>query len=222
MWNFLSNFSGTELIVVIIALILAITFAITIHEYAHARAAVGQGDTTPILTHRYTLNPFAHFDLFGFLSLLILGFGWAKPVQVNPLRYREYRKGTIQVSFAGILTNIMTAFLSAGIYLFLLSLIVTFTTTGFAYYLVLFLVYFFELFCVININLAVLNIIPVYPLDGFNLLSAFVKRENKVLNFLKQYGFVILLVVILTSTYGISYVTNYIYTNFLMFWGFAV
>lgn len=225
MWSILSNYSGNELLVMILAFIGAILLAMTVHEYAHARVAVNQGDNTPILTKRYSLNPFAHFDVFGFLSLLFLGFGWAKPVNVNPLKFKEYRKGMLMVSFAGILTNLLCAFFSAGLFTLMYNFLSSVNlTSGSVYYLYMFGLSFFQLFCVININLAVLNILPVYPLDGFNALSVVTKPNNKVVQFLKQYGFVIMLLLIFTSvlSYGIGTVTNYIYTNFLYFWSYII
>lgn len=89
----------------------AIIIGLTVHEWAHAFAADKLGDPTAKNLGRMTLNPFAHIDLFGFLCLLVVGFGWAKPVPVNPRNFKNYRRDDIIVSLAGIAMNLVVAFL---------------------------------------------------------------------------------------------------------------
>ena len=93
-----------------IAKFLALMLVLSLHEFAHAFAAVKCGDITPKLNNRYTINPFAHFDLVGLLSFLLVGFGWAKPVPVNPNNFNKYKRGLFFVSIAGVLMNYVTAF----------------------------------------------------------------------------------------------------------------
>ena len=94
----------------------AILIGLTVHEWAHAYAAYRLGDPTARNLGRMTLNPLAHVDLFGFLMLLLVGFGWAKPVPVNPRNFKNYRRDDIIVSLAGIFTNVVIAFLFSFVY----------------------------------------------------------------------------------------------------------
>jgi len=103
-----------EKLATIIGYILAIFIAMSFHEFAHAYIAYKQGDDTARLKGRLTLNPLAHLDLFGTIALMIFGIGWAKPVPINPLHFKQQRKGIIWVSLAGVITNIAIAIISVG------------------------------------------------------------------------------------------------------------
>ena len=96
----------------------AIIIGLTVHEWAHAFAADKLGDPTAKNLGRMTLNPFAHIDLFGFLCLLVVGFGWAKPVPVNPRNFKNYRRDDIIVSLAGIAMNLVVAFFATILFYF--------------------------------------------------------------------------------------------------------
>ncbi|MGB4214826.1 MAG: site-2 protease family protein, partial [Dethiobacteria bacterium] len=96
----------------------ALLLAITVHEYAHGRVAYHFGDATAKWHGRLTLNPLRHLDPIGTITLLLFGFGWAKPVPVNPYNFRDYRSGMLWVSFAGPLANFALAFISM-IFIFL-------------------------------------------------------------------------------------------------------
>lgn len=89
-----------------VAIFIAIIIVMPAHEFAHAFAAVKSGDDTPKMSGRYTLNPFAHFDVVGILMLMFAHFGWAKPVPINPYNFRDIKKGYFWTSVAGVLTNI--------------------------------------------------------------------------------------------------------------------
>lgn len=91
----------------------AILIGFTIHEYAHAYTADKLGDKTPKFQGRLTLNPFAHIDWMGLLMILLFRFGWAKPVEINPSAFKHYYKDDFKVSFAGPLSNLITAFIFA-------------------------------------------------------------------------------------------------------------
>ena len=91
--------------------VFAILIVLPMHEFAHAFAAVKCGDETPRVYGRYTLNPFKHFDLFGLISLLIVHFGWAKPMPINPVNFKHYRRDYFWVSVAGVLANLIGSFL---------------------------------------------------------------------------------------------------------------
>ena len=91
----------------------ALLIAITIHEYAHAQTAEAMGDPTPRFMGRLTFNPLAHLDPIGALMLIVAGFGWAKPVGINPNNFRNRREGILKVSFAGPAANLFLCFLAA-------------------------------------------------------------------------------------------------------------
>ncbi|MBU0991278.1 MAG: site-2 protease family protein [Proteobacteria bacterium] len=142
----------------------AILIALTVHELAHGMVAKMMGDRTAELQGRLTLNPLAHLDILGTMMLFFGPFGWAKPVPVNPMNFQNPRKGMALVAAAGPLSNITLAALT-GLF-FRLGLV----TPGTIFYL------FISLFFMINIGLAVFNLLPVYPLDGSRILMAFLPR----------------------------------------------
>jgi len=202
----ISIFSGdysAEIIVIMLgAWLIAITIAIVFHECAHAWVANKMGDPTAKYAGRVTLNPAKHIDWIGALCLLIFGFGWAKPVPVNPVLYKNYRKGQVLVSLAGVTVN------------FILGIILTFLSViSLVYFdssvLILnFLQYLFFYTAIINYVLAVLNLLPIYPLDGFSLLEAFVSPNNKFMRFMRQYGMFILLILLIST--ALDYVFDFI------------
>ncbi|NMB41551.1 MAG: site-2 protease family protein [Firmicutes bacterium] len=149
------SFSPSDLLLRIPALLVAITF----HEYAHARMAYAWGDPTAKYQGRLTLNPLAHLDPLGLLMLLIVRFGWAKPVPINPLNFRDQRKGLFWVSFAGPGMNLLLGFISTFIY---------YSFPGFGPFVKV-LLYNFIIY---NVFLAVFNIIPLPPLDGSKILAS--------------------------------------------------
>lgn len=140
----------------------ALLLAITVHEYAHGRVAYHFGDATAKWHGRLTLNPLRHLDPIGTITLLLFGFGWAKPVPVNPYNFRDYRSGMLWVSFAGPLANFALAFISM-ILIFLPLRLGLYWTPYFQ---------FMETLAVFNILLGIFNLIPVPPLDGSKILMA--------------------------------------------------
>ncbi len=183
------NVDLSSIIIQYTAVFLVLVIALPMHEFAHAFAAVKSGDDTPRIRGRYTLNPFAHFDLFGFIMLMLVHFGWAKPVPINPYNFRNIRRGYFWTSVAGVLTNITLAFLATP----LLLLVYKYVYLAYGGFFAEFLFRFMQLFVVININLFIFNLIPVYPLDGFRILELCFKRENAFLRFMRYYGYYILL-----------------------------
>lgn len=151
----------------------AVIIAITFHEYAHALAADKLGDDTPRMQGRLNLNPISHLDPVGFVLLMFAGFGWGKPVQINPRNFnRDVRmdKGEAIVSLAGPLMNfilaIVSAIILAAVYMFTSATFLS-STVGNIIYILL-----FEL-VVINIGLGVFNLIPLPPLDGSKIFINF-------------------------------------------------
>ena len=157
-------------------------FSIIIHEVAHGWVAYRMGDPTAKRLGRLSLNPLKHLDPIGTLMLFLAGFGWAKPVPVNFNSISDRRKGLIFVSSAGIVANILFAFVA----LLFFRLFST-SSSGIAGILVFYVVQ-------INITLAALNLIPIPPLDGSKILMGFVsKRAQYFLARLEPYGFFIII-----------------------------
>ena len=176
----------------IIIRIITLVIAFTIHEFAHAWVATMFGDNTPSAAGRLTLNPLAHLDVMGSLLLLIAGFGWAKPVPINPYAMRT-RSGVMWTSLAGPFSNFLMAILAA----IPLRLGVV-SATGSS-----FLSQFLLEFMLINLVLMLFNLIPIAPLDGEKIAEyVWPPAWGKVLEKLSRYGPIILLVLILLGNFG--------------------
>ena len=154
---------------------LAVLITLTVHEYAHAYAAYKMGDPTAKNLGRLTLNPLKHLDPFGALCMLFLRFGWAKPVPINARNFKNPRRGFAISALAGPLTNLIIAFFSAPITLILYKLLTSLVTSGnlndFTFSLTYNTLLFFEFFYLINLGIAIFNLIPVPPLDGSRILG---------------------------------------------------
>jgi Zn-dependent protease len=166
--------------IVIIFWLVALFASITVHEFMHAWSANYLGDPTAKAMGRVSLNPIAHVDLFGTIILplfLILAqtgfvFGWAKPVQINPNNFKDYRKGQALSALAGPVANLLM--------ILIFSLIYKFLPTGTLFSL------FLTILVQLNIVLMVFNLIPIPPLDGSKVLYAFLPFET--IRKLEQYG----------------------------------
>ena len=168
----LMSFSRMELLSLLLTLP-AVIIAITFHEYAHAFAADKLGDDTPRMQGRLNLNPMSHLDPVGFFLLMFAGFGWGKPVQINPRNFnRNVRmdKGEAIVSLAGPLMNfilaIVSAIILAAVYMFANASFLT-STVGTIIYILL------QELVIINIGLGVFNLMPLPPLDGSKIFINF-------------------------------------------------
>ncbi len=204
---FTSGYSWQIVLIVLFAYLIAITVAIVFHEFAHAFVAYKNGDDTAKLCGRMSLNPAAHFDPLGFLCLLLLGFGWAKPVPVNELNFKYIKKGRILVGFAGVIANIILAVVSS--FLFVLFYNVLDLNVYFNY----FVVTLFQYMAFINIMLAIFNLLPIYPLDGFNIIRAFCKPGNQFVSFMYRYGIIFLLIVMIAGGYWLSQLVSIIFNG---------
>lgn len=174
------------------ASVLAIMFVLVPHEFAHALAAHLNGDLTPKMNGRLTLNPVKHFDPVGFVMCALVGFGWAKPVPINTANFRRYKLGLFTTAIAGVVTNYIMALVFYPFYL----LCVRYLGPGYGSR---FLKDFFWLVYSRNLSIAVFNLLPLFPLDGFRVLESLTKPWNKVRQFLQRYGQTILFVLIAES-----------------------
>ncbi|MBR4270885.1 MAG: site-2 protease family protein [Clostridia bacterium] len=186
-----SGLPFTEMLLFFVAWIIAVVVAICAHEFSHAVVAVKMGDLTPKMAGRLTLNPFAHFDALGFIFMLLLGFGWAKPVPIQSRNFRNIKKGEIWVSLAGILTNLALCV----IFSFFCALVIGLFNIELTIWLFIARVFMFSAF--INFALAIFNLIPIPPLDGFNFISALCRYENKFIQFVRQNSLILMLIVLM-------------------------
>lgn len=186
----------------LLASFLAVVIVISLHEFAHAFVAYKCGDPTAKFAGRMTLNPVKHFDLWGMLCFAMAGFGWAKPVPINPYNFRNYKWGSFFTSVAGIAVNYLFAFLFYPALLlvgeYVLPLVVGKYMYDFLYVLVVSLFSY-------SLSFSVFNLLPFYPLDGFRMVDALNKRRGKVFLFLRNYGYYILLGLIAINIFS-SYV----------------
>ena len=213
---FNSGISGMTLLAFIVAYVLAVMMAIVFHEFSHAFVAYKFGDPTPKFTGRLSLNPAKHFDTLGFLSFFVIGFGWAKPVMINPLNFRNFNKGRRFVALSGITTNLLLAIVFS-LLSYLLSPILLATNNTF-----LLMIYFFINYsCIINLALFVFNLLPIYPLDGYNFLRTFLRPENGYVQVMERYGSLILFIIVLTPFFDwfYNFTINGIMSGLNMFWG---
>lgn len=154
----------------VLAFFIAVLFGITVHEFAHAWVAYKSGDSTAKYMGRLTLNPFAHLDPLGTLMLLIIGFGWGKPIPINPHNFNK-KSDELKVAFAGIVVNILVALILAiPIRLALLHGIAIESSAGLS---------FLNFVVEINLILAAFNLLPIFPLDGSHLVEYFLSESAR-------------------------------------------
>jgi Zn-dependent protease len=165
-------------------------FAITIHEYAHGRAALWLGDPTAQRMGRLTLNPLPHIDPMGAICLFLFKFGWAKPVPVDPRYFKNIRRGTIIMSVAGPAANLTVAFIAG--------LLIRF----FLYPSQLYLSVLLDLI-LMNIGLGIFNLIPIPPLDGSHVLENLLPpRAAMSYRQIGRYGPMVLLGIIMLDNFA--------------------
>lgn len=168
--------------------------AITVHEFAHAFAADRLGDPTPRLQGRLTLNPLAHLDPLGTLMLLLVRFGWGKPVQFDPFNLRNPRRDSAIISIAGPVSNLLLALLAS-----IISRILPFSSVSSIVSILL------TSLISMNVVLAIFNLIPIHPLDGFKIVGGLLSNEKaREWYALERYGMFFLLLLVFPLFGGTS------------------
>ena len=190
---FNENLTAQEAVIHFLITVAVFMISLTVHEFAHAFAAYKMGDPTAKAAGRMTLNPFKHLNLSGFIFFMLLGVGWAKPVPINPLNFKKYKKGTRWVSSSGVLANFLLGLVSA------IVCAILFATVGIEVVAMEYVYTILFYFMLVNSFLALFNILPIPPLDGFNFVASFMKGENKFLKFMVKNGFKILIGIILAG-----------------------
>lgn len=172
---------------------------LSFHEFAHAFVAYKCGDPTAKINGRCSLNPMVHFDLLGLIMFTFAGFGWAKPVPINPLNFNHYRRGLTLTAIAGVVMNLIMAFLLFPIY----KLVVLYVNIP-LWPIQTFVEMLFMLLWTYSISFCVFNLIPLAPLDGWRVVEALNRRHGRVYRFFERYGSIILLILI-----AIHFVSGY-------------
>jgi Zn-dependent protease len=181
--------------------LVAVLAGLTVHELAHAWTALLLGDDTAKADGRITLNPIRHIDPFGFLLLLVAGFGWAKPVVINREKLRTPRRDDILISLAGPLSNLLLAFLSLALFRVLAALFTMETPETFDTLFRLSVA-----FAGVNIALGVFNLLPIPPLDGSHVLLNLLPPGSEAVSarYFKYGAFVLAGVIILESVSSLT------------------
>ncbi len=185
----------------------ALMIAVILHEVAHGWVAEKMGDPTARYAGRLTLNPLPHIDPFGTILLpamfIILGspviFGWAKPVPINPMNFHDLRRGTFFVSIAGVVMNISLALIAGFLYHLIKPVLLV--SSPFVVESILFpLLVFLEKLVLINLILALFNIVPIPPLDGSKALMSFLSFKYwEIFYRYEMYGFLIIALLLFTG-----------------------
>lgn len=184
-----------------------IILALSVHETAHGWVAYKLGDPTAKNLGRLTLNPLKHLDPFGFLAMLIVGFGWARPVPINTRNFKNPRWGMALSGIAGPLSNLLLAMISFVPYIILnFSLNLSGVSPEEVHILLQILRTFLYLNSYLNLALAIFNLIPVPPFDGSRFLFVFLpsKWYFKVMKYERYTGIILLVVLMILSHFGIS------------------
>jgi Zn-dependent protease len=180
----------------LIQAVVIVVMSLTVHEFAHSLVTIRLGDDTPRRQGRLTLNPLAHIDLVGFILLVVAGFGWAKPVQINPSNLKNPRRDEILIAIAGPISNLLFAMVAVMIIWAVVTthaLLSRGALRDFGNFMLM--------LAEINVSLAVFNMIPIPPLDGSHLVTPFLGRVNTTLaaTYFRYGSFALLAVILIQS-----------------------
>ncbi len=202
-----NNVDFLDLIIKLFSRLFVVFCTMPIHEYAHALIATKLGDPTPRLSGRLTINPMAHISPMGALMIFLCGFGYAKPVEVNPRNFKDPKKGMALTAVAGPISNLLMGF----IFIFIATLYINlFYSTSMMYRAVYYFIYFAG---AVNVNLAVFNLLPIPPLDGSRILQLLIPKKYYY-KFMQYERYIILIVFVLILsgilTTPLSIISNWI------------
>lgn len=190
---FSEDFDMLDLIIKLFSRLFVVFCTMPIHEYAHALIATKLGDQTPRLAGRLTLNPMAHISPMGAIMIFLFGFGYAKPVSVNPRNFKDSKKGMALTAIAGPISNLIMGFI-------FIVLAVVYANLSHAETVLYNAIFSFLLFAgTINVNLAVFNLLPIPPLDGSRILQLLIPAKYYY-KFLEYERYIVILVFILIAT----------------------
>lgn len=211
MWFLQPGMTIFKALIIIAASLLVVFIVMPMHEFAHGYVAYKLGDNTAKYSGRLTLNPLAHISPLGTAAIILFGFGWAKPVPVDPRNFKKPKVGMAIVSAAGPLSNFIVAFLGA----FILNAFLTFGS-AIPYNVVSYIFIFLYYFVSINVCLAVFNLIPLPPFDGSKILAVFL--PDKVIESYYKYQGTINLVVFFLLFMGVFSGPLIYFNNALFKW----
>ena len=179
--------NALDYLIYVVFTLVAVVIAMVLHEYAHGLVAKWNGEYTAKYSGRLTLNPLKHFDPIGFVMMMLVGFGYAKPVPINPGNFRKFRRGLFTVSIAGICMNLILALLFA-LLICLMGLGMVLTDSEIGVNVMFYFARFFIVNMRLNLSLAFFNLLPIYPLDGFRIVECLTRRGNKFCAFMRTNG----------------------------------
>lgn len=213
MLNVFRNLDWTVLLDLALSVI-PVLVCITIHEVSHGLCALALGDDTAKREGRLSLNPFKHFDLVGFIMLVVVHFGWAKPVPVDMRRFKNPKFGMALTALAGPASNMILAAVALFLYGLLFGTLYS-STVGF------YALYSLSITARISVSLGIFNLIPVPPLDGSKVLfSVMPQRWYYVLMRYEKYGSIVMIVLVLTGILSgpLSAAVKWVLGGFGVFW----
>lgn len=187
-------------IITYLAKIIAVILVLCPHEFAHAYVAYKNGDGTAKFCGRMSLNPIRHLDPVGFVLCIFVGFGWAKPVPINPSNFKKRRIGIFTTAIAGVVVNYIISLIAYLAFVLVIKYLLAYCSVSTAAdFAITFLYTTFYTIFMYGVYSFVFNLLPLYPLDGFRVFESFTREINPVRRFIKQYGQWILIVLLVWS-----------------------